>query len=351
VPASLDKVLAFAHGPWRPGADAISDPALSRAFDAYRGTGLRRLAGVRVSTATRPYATVYEAIADETIGQETLELSLTDPPAPGPAWEFLRALRRVELLKDGSAEVYPPIGAPQHAIARVLLRESNAPPDAPQPEGRGPDPFPVAFEHFRSGSVVPFSLALLLYLPDERLRFEIDLTDDTLLKDPRAGRLSPGRKVRRPTRISWAIDRKVATASLTLLECRLLELLAEMRSASVEDLALVFGADRETVRSALDRFAEAGFAHLDPANGLYRLLLEAFRPMPGSGAELGSILGPGSPPAAVPGATLHKDLNELIATADAGATCPLCGDPIPPGHAGIVCPRCEAEVSAGPGDP
>jgi hypothetical protein len=335
-------VQAFAHGPGRPAPPPLSDPQLAEALEAYRTTGLRRLAGLSVRNATRHYPALYDAIRDASAARETLEITVTDPPAAGPAWEFLRPVRRIELRPDGTAEFHPTSGGAQHAVARVLVRESSRARASVEPDPVGLATFPQAFDRMRDGPSVPFRLALLLYLPDERVRYEIDLTEDALLKDPRAGRLSAARKLKRPPRASWAIDRFVAARSVPLLDARVLEVLAELRSATAEELALPFGVNPAPVRAALGRLVGLGKVHADAEHGLYRVRIEAFQAAAAEAPPFASAaVAPGPVPSEDP---LQRELSELMASADASATCPVCGDTLPPGHAGLVCPRCAAEV-------
>ena len=209
MPASLDRVLEFAHAVRRRGPEYGLDAALARGFDTYRARAYRRLAGLRLSIDGRELPTLYAAILEGLPGTRPVELTAVDPPAPGPAWEYLRPFRRIELLPDGTAELHPPSGPPQHAIARVLLRESSLREGEAWTELLGHATFPSALEYLRTSGTVPFGLALLLYFSEERVRFEIDLTDDALLKDPRAGRLPPARRHRTRSRTAWAIDRLI----------------------------------------------------------------------------------------------------------------------------------------------
>jgi hypothetical protein len=337
-------VLQFAHGPGRPESGALEDAALAQALDEYLSVGLRRLASVQLSARGQSYRTIYDAILDPAIGEGMVDLAVTDPPAAGPSWEFLRPVRRVELFQDGTAQLYLLNGNPQRAVARLLLREVST--------TRGSRPsglvtLPEAFAQLRSAVCVPFRLALLLYLSDERIRYEIDLTEDVLLKDPRAGRTVGGRKLRRPPRVSWALDQWVASGSVPLGDARILELLAEMRSASLQELSLVLGGATASVRRSLTSLAERGLVHPEPVNGQYRVRLEALRtlsPPAGGSAGAGS-----SAPFEGEVSALQKEVDELVASADASATCPVCGDQLPAGHTGLVCARCAAAVSQGPG--
>jgi hypothetical protein len=349
VPSSLDRVLGFAHATGTPGAGAVEDATLSQALDLYVEGGLRRLAGVEARSRGRSYASLYEAIQDAAIAEETLELSVTDPPASGPAWEFLRPMRRVELFRDGTAQLVPLGGTPLRAIARVLLRESAIRPGAEPGLPLGLAKVAEAFAYLRSGPTVPFRIALLLYLSDERVRYELDLTEDALLKDPRAGRAPGGRKLRRPPRIAWEIDRYIASGALPLGDVRILEVLAETRSASLEELALIFGGESDAIRGSLGRLARRGLVPADPPNGQYRVLLDAFRtPTGASAARPGTDLAEAVDDEG--SSSLQKEVSDLVASADASATCPVCGDQLPAGHTGLICSRCAAEVSEDPGD-
>jgi hypothetical protein len=191
----------------------------------------------------------------------------------------------------------------------------------------------------RNLGLLPFSVAMLLYFPEERVSYELDLIRSLLQADVRAGRLAPNRRVRRPSRVSWKVDRAIGRGDLPLLAARAFSVLVETQGLTAIEMAHVFGGVRETVDSALQGLAARGFATFDRRTGTYRPRLDAFAPLPVAAEAV-----PAPPPSGNP--ALRTSVQELIAAADARASCPLCGDPLPPGTRGILCPRCAAEVNA-----
>jgi hypothetical protein len=184
-------------------------------------------------------------------------------------------------------------------------------------------------------------VAILLYYRDERIGVELDLVRSLLLADIRAGRLATPRRVPRTSRLSWKLDRTIGRGDMPLLAARALTVLVETQGMTAVEMTHIFGGVRETVDSALQGLAARGFASYDRRTGTYRPRLDAFTPPP--------LVADGSPAPAPGGSNpaLRTSVQELIAAADARASCPLCGDPLPPGTKGILCARCAAEVSAG----
>jgi hypothetical protein len=346
----LDKL---AHNLAQERHGTFSERALGRAYEEYLARRRTPLGPIRMKADGQEFSSFYDLVADPKAGAETMEVRLDPPPSPGAGWEFLRPFERVVFAADGSAEVYPlGGGAPIRAIARFLLREhyllrTQAEEDQAAGGGRRIS-LPTTIRTWQEGiaacrslGLIPFSVALLLYLPDERISYELDLVRGLLQGDVRAGRLAPNRRRPRSSRLSWKVDRVIGRGDMPLLAARALAVLVETQGLTAVEMAHVFGGVRETVDSALQGLAARGFATYDRRTGTYRPKLDAFAP-PAPVADGGPAPSTGgSNPA------LRTSVQELIAAADARASCPLCGDPLPPGTHALLCDRCAAEVNAG----
>ena len=328
--------------------DAYSRRALERAFDEHASRQRPTLAEVRIASDGKEYAHLPALLMDPDARFATGEITLPSPPTGSSAWRFLVPFERMVFAADGSVELTPVDGgAPVRGIARTLLREHyQVRSQADEARGasggarvelkglRGTTAEAVAA--CRSEQIVPLGVALLLYLPEERIRYEFDLVRTVLLPDPRAGRLPPSRRTRRSARLAWALDQYLARSDLSQLGARCLEVLVESPGLTSVELSHVFGGVRELVDSTLQGLVQRRLVSFDPRTGLYRARLEAFQPEgPRSRTEPG---GPPSDPA------LRTSVQELIAAADARSTCPLCGKPLPPGPKAILCPDCAALV-------
>lgn len=351
VPRSELDALAKALAPDR--YDDYSERALARAYDEFLARRRTPLSPFALSVDGRDFPNLYAVLADPTVGGSTAELRLDPPPPPGPAWEFLLPFSRIVVHEDGAADLHPiALGPPTRAIARVLLREHylvrTRPEEARGAAGGGR----VQIAGFRSTladglatcrvqGLLPFSVALMLYLPEERLHYELDLVRTVLLPDPRAGRLPIARRVRRTSRFAWNLDRVVARPDLPMLAGRCLEVLAESNGLTSVELAHVFGGVRELVDSALQGLVARRLVVFDRRTGVYRIHVEEFLPPGGATPAARAPPAPGADPA------LRTSVQELLAAADARATCPLCGAPLPAGGpTTILCANCSAQVSA-----
>jgi len=331
--------------------DPFSERALARAYEEYVSRHRRPLASVIVTGDGTEYPTIYALLADAKASPTTLEIRPDPVPPPGD-WGFLRPLERIVLRSDGSADIHPAVpGPPERGIARVLLREHYL------PRSRGDENRGAAggarvelpgllgrldrgLAVYREQGLLPFSVAILVYLPEERVRYELDLLETSLLPDPRTGRLPPSRLVRRPSRLSFAVDRVIGRGDLSLLGARCLEVLTDSQGLTSVELAHVFGGVRELVDSALQGLVARQLVTFDRRTGVYRPRIEAFVP---SGL---SPSPPGGSAVTGPDAMLRTSVQELIAAADARASCPLCGAALPPGPRGILCENCAAKVDA-----
>ena len=331
---------------------AYSKRALARALEEYLSRRRSPLAQVTITADGKKYPNLYAVLADPEAKFETGELRLDPAPSLGPSWRFLLPFERLTFQPDGSVEVHPlEPGLPIRAIARVLVREhyllrSQADEERGASGGsrvelRGVGgSLPEALAACRQEAIVPFGAAVLVYLPEERIRYEFDAIHSTLLPDPRAGRLSPGQRVRRSSRLDWGLDQYLARCDLSLLGVRSLEVLVESPGLTSVELSHVFGGVRELVDSALQGLVQHQLVSFDRRTGVYRARLDAFLPPVGALQAHPEVGGPAGDPA------LRTSVQELIAAADARATCPLCGSPLPPGPKSILCANCAAQVGA-----
>ena len=333
--------------------DAYSERALARGYEEYLARRRTALAPFNVVADGKEYPNLYAVLADPNATFATGELRLEPPPPPGAGWEFLLPFERIEFHEDGSADLHPiALGPSTRAIARILVREHYLPRSKAEEE-RGAAggarvqlagtvvTLAAGLATCRQQALLPFSVAILLYLPEERLRYELDLLRDTVLSDPRAGRFPVVRRVRRTARTSWGVDRVLARGDLPLLASRCLEVLVESSGLTSVELAYIFGGVRELVESALQGLVARGLVTFDRRTGIYRPRLDVFLPVPGAVPPVAvEPLGRVSDPA------LRTSVQELLAAADARAVCPLCGAPLPPGPKTILCANCAAQVGA-----
>ncbi|MCI4364850.1 MAG: hypothetical protein L3K10_02140 [Thermoplasmata archaeon] len=351
----LPELDSLAHELARERHGTFSERALARAYEEYLARRRTPLGPFRLEADGHECASFYELIADQRLGGENIEVRLEPPPSNGAPWEFLRPFERILFDADGGATVYPlGGGTPIRGIARFLLREhyllrTQAEEDRASGGGARVS-LPTQLRSWKEGvegcrarGLLPFSVAVLVYYPEERISYDLDLVRSLALTDLRAGRLAGPRRVHRTSRLSWKVDRAVGRGDMPLLTARCLFVLVESQGLTAIELAHVLGGVRETVDSALQGLAARGFATFDRRTGTYRPRLDAFEPPP---LVAGEPLGTASPPGGSNPA-LRTSVQELIAAADARASCPLCGDPLPPGTIGILCSKCAAEVSAG----
>jgi len=327
--------------------DDYAAKGLARAYDEYTGRRRKAVGTVSLEVDGQPFPNLFAVLADPNAKFARGTLTLTGA-SPTPAdWEFLAPFSSVVFDADGSAELRGPGNAePRRAIARVLLREHflvrSKAEDAP---GATPPRMPGLIGTLEQGTticrglpVLPFGVALLFYLPEERVRYELDVVHSELLRDPRAGRLAAPRRVRRTSRVAWGLDRKLGRGHLSLLAARCLEVLVDSNGLTSIDLAHIFGGVRELVDSALRTLVEQRYVLFDGRTGVYRARLEAFLPPPA---------GERTPPVAPVRPELRTSVQELIAAADARAACPLCGRPMPVGTPQLLCDDCAKKVGLG----
>jgi len=347
VPLSELEALAGRLAPAR--FDAYAKGALGRAYEEYVVRRRTPLDAAGVSTDGTEYPTFYSLIEDARANLAEVEIHLARPPPPGPAWDYLLPFDRIVFHSDGSADLYPPGAVPPvRGIARLALREYfliRTRDDEERGAAGGPrvalatsvSPLDAGLAACRERGLIPFDVAILLYLADRRVRYEFDLLQSTLLPDPRAGRLALARWVSRPSRLSWGVDQAIARGDLSLLQARCLVVLVESSGLTSVELTHVFGGVRELVDSAVQGLVARGFVTFDRRTQVYRPRLAAFLPPRDAAAE---------PEAMGPDPSLRTSVQELIAAADARSACPLCGTVLPAGARGILCPDCEAKVQS-----
>ena len=332
--------------------DVSSERSLERAYEEYLSRRRSPLASFVLSVGDHEYPSFYALLADAGAPSAPVELRLEPPPPEGPGWEFLRPFDRIVVRNDGSVDLHPIVpGPPERGIGRLLLREHFLPRSRSEEDraaaggarvelGEFFGDFDTGLAACRGQSLLPFAVAVLVYLPEERLRYELDLVRSTLLSDPRAGRLPLARRVRRTSRVAWATDRAIGRGELPLLSARCLEVLVESNGLTAVELTHIFGGVRELVDSALQGLVARQWVTFDHRMGIYRPRLDAFLAPPGA------ALRPPAREEHLPDPHLRTSVQELIAAADARATCPLCGRPLPPGPRGILCDDCTAKVNA-----
>lgn len=331
--------------------DAFSERALARAYEEFVGRRRVPLGPLVLASEGTEFPSFYALLNDPSVSFANGEVRLDPPPPPGAAWEFLRPFERIVLRPDGSADLHPLLpGPPERGIARVLLREYYLPRTRSE-EDRGAtggqrvelagfiETVAQGIRASRQRGLVPLSVAILVYLPEERVRYELDLVHSTVLSDPRAGRLPLGRRVRRTSRVGWGVDHVVGRGDLSLLTARCLEVLVESPGLTSVELTHILGGVREIVDSAVQGLVARQLVTFDRRTGIYRARLDAFLPTPSAAPAAGA-----EPLAANP--ALRTSVQELLAAADARATCPLCGKLLPPGPRGILCDSCATEVNA-----
>ena len=352
--ATLAELNQIARREPRGSHDTYSESALERAVDEYSNGRRARIAPFMVEVDGKPYPTILHALLDATTTFERVRLTVDHPPTAGTVWEFVPPLQALEVGPDSAATVQRPGASspdPDRYLTRLLLRDHYHPRSAHDDTATGQVAavarpglmtWPEFAEFVRSTGIVPFSVAELAYGEEGRGRFELDLIDSQLLPDIRAGRLPLSRRVRRSSRLAHGLDNYLAREEPGMLASRALEVLFETNGLPAIDLAHVLGGVRELVTSTLEGLRARGLVAFDRRTGIYRCRPDAFL----SADERARMLD--EPLAPLPNPALRTSVMELLAAADSRATCPLCGDPLPPSHRGILCERCSREVDATP---
>ncbi|MCI4350647.1 MAG: hypothetical protein L3K15_03945 [Thermoplasmata archaeon] len=352
--ATLAELNSVARHEPRGAHDIYSEAALGRALEEYLAGRRARIAPFMVEIDGKPFPTVLHAMLDDSVLFEDLRLTIDHPPAAGAVWEFVLPLRTVVIGPDSSATLTRPGGAASDSerwIVRLLVRDHYHPRSANDDTTAGDlSPavrpglmtWPQFADFVRTTGTVPFATALLAYGEDGRSRLELDLVDSQLLPDVRAGRLPLSRRTRQSSRVAHGLDTYLAREEPGVLASRVLEVLFETGGLPAIDLTHVLGGVRELVTSTLEGLRARGLVAFDKRTGIYRCRLDAFL-TPDERARR-SV----EPLAPLPNPALRSSVMELLAAADSRATCPLCGDPLPPSHRGILCEKCSREVDATP---
>src|SRR5580700_10150386 len=149
-------------------ADSRTPEMFQRALEEYTSNRRARVSRLAVTVDGQPEPSLLAALAHPERAWGNVRLELIDPPPPGPAWDFLRPVRAMELSEDGSVELQLFDGTVAHGIARILLREYSAPSERLAreghlfPEGRGAGaglrPLPAFRTFVRTTGVVPFAI-------------------------------------------------------------------------------------------------------------------------------------------------------------------------------------------------
>jgi hypothetical protein len=327
--------------------DGFSERALARAYEEFLSRRRATLSSFVLTADGREFPNFFALLAAPDASLATFEIRLDPVPTDTLAWEFLQPFERIVLRSDGSADLYPAVpGPPTRAIARILLREHYLPRsrtdmDRSATGGQRIDlaglsgTLDQGVATCRQQGLLPFCVTILLYLSAERIPYDFDLLRNGLLADLRAGRLAASRRVRRTSRLSWGVDRLVARGDLSLLASRALVAVVESPGLTSVELAHIFGGGRELVDSALQGLVSRQLLTYDHRTQVYRPRLEAFLPSAGP-----------RPTARRAAPALRTSVDELVAAADARATCPLCGAPLPEGPKTILCADCSAKVGA-----
>ncbi|MGI0151442.1 MAG: hypothetical protein ACREC5_05850 [Thermoplasmata archaeon] len=347
TPEEIDAVGRLAE----PGlADRFSEAGLRRSLEEYLPRRREPIGPVAIRIDGTEYATCFPALSDRTVQFDRVEIALAGPVTDPTRWEFLRPFARLAIEADGRGEfASAPEGPPEPVMARLLLREHYLP--MVRPKGgapiRGTESRPELFtppafaQYVRRTGAVPFALALAVYFPHERIRYEIDLVESSLLMDGRSHRLPTRGRVSRSARIGHGVDLLVARGELSLPSARALEAVVESDGVTAMDLSPLFGGVRELGTSALDTLLARKLVSFDRRTGIYRARFEAL--------TQGSERGRARPTVARANPRLRTSVMELLAAAESRATCPLCGRPLTAGPKRLVCEDCEKAVGASTG--
>ncbi|MCI4346415.1 MAG: hypothetical protein L3K07_06645 [Thermoplasmata archaeon] len=326
--------------------DAASQLSLERSVEEYLPRRRSPLAAFSLEVDGSSYATGISALLAPAAVFRTAKITLRDAPTEEGAWEYLHPFQELTLTEDGSAELVGGSQGPERGMVRILLREQFVPLSGGRAGGSarpGLFTLPEFARFVRATGTVPFGIALAVYFANERVRYELDLLDDLLLPDLRAGRLRRATRVRRSSRFSHSVDLLVGRGELSLPSARALEAIAESHGLTPVDLAPVFSGVRELGSSALYALVSRRLVTLDRRTGVYRPRLEAFL------SSSDRLKGPGeSPLRPLSDPQLRSSVAELLAAAESRATCPLCGDPLPPRHRALLCDSCSRKVDGPP---
>jgi hypothetical protein len=326
--------------------DAASQLSLERSVEEYLPRRRAPLSAFTLEVDGTSYATGISALLSPNAPFNSAKLTLRDPPREEEAWEYLHPFRELTLTEEGAAELTGGPKGPERGMARVLLREQFVPLSGGRTAGSirpGLFTLPEFARFVRTTGTVPFSIALAVYFANERIRYDLDLLDDLLLPDLRAGRLRRAARVRRSARFAHSVDLLVARGELSLPSARALEAIVESHGLTPVELSPMFSGVRELGSSALYALVSRRLVTLDRRTGVYRPRLEAFL------SSSDRLRGAGdSPLRPLSDPQLRSSVAELLAAAESRASCPLCGDPLPPRHRALLCDNCARKVDGPP---
>lgn len=260
----------------------------------------RSLGRLRWEASGRRYGNFAQLLLEPEPAPE-VTLSFTDTVRKTEAYEFNPPCRSINFRTDGRGtgaflpmgdltnENVDLLGSPdlEEGVVRFAFREAFVPRplshEQATQQGAPPPPLPFGLFSWRNlhrftrhHGVVPYRLELLLYLPETRVRYELDLLLNRLLQDPRTARLPLDLAAFRSSRLCAGFDRFVAQLTLPLIPRRALEILFESRQISPPELAACLEISSELARSSLETLRVHGLAEMTGTPPVYLPVLESY---------------------------------------------------------------------------
>ncbi len=133
------------------------------------------------------------------------------------------------------------------------------------------------WEEIRQTGVVPFQLHISAYKPTSRYNYELDLVNNTLLKDFRGGTMPlRDRKVRGSIE-HFNFDMILATTEMKDLVKRVFITLFDVKELTAADIALSFGVTDTMAKNSLDAIVSRGLAEKEghPPREIYSITAES----------------------------------------------------------------------------
>lgn len=348
--------------------DGFSQKNFRRSLYEYAQRSPAYIARIRWNADGKPVHSLAALLRQENPPEKMIIL-FYEPKQDPQAWEFTTPMAFVAFDAQGggraltfrydahSTTPWDPhdTGTEEPCVVRLSFRESYIPRSIRQETeaNQGRPPTPPPFELFsiaemqrfvHATGVVPFRVALHLYTSRTRLRYELDLTHNMVLPDPRSGRFSIEDRVERSSRICHGLDRYVARGALPLLPRRVLELLFESRGLSTPDVSVILGVAPELAKASLESLVGRQLAALDTRSQTFLPLPQVFLTRAEAEREQRDEeerkkKGPQS-------AKLRESVTELLREVESKAVCPLCEGPLTPGSPELLCDDCLAAVEA-----
>jgi hypothetical protein len=122
-------------------------------------------------------------------------------------------------------------------------------------------PFDELHAEAVSGRMVPFRARLCAYTQEARYAFTVDLLDNCLVQDFRAGKLPPKGRVFRKPLDCLAFDRVFASESLPQHVASALMLVFEREGTTVYDVSQVIGLNEASARNTLQALVARNLAY------------------------------------------------------------------------------------------